>query len=130
MILLLRVSAAMYSNIQDCDEGTPEFDWPTRHERPNQFPVLPSIQLLGTSSFPRQRIRVSNMGSISSVCNKKLGEYPPSPRTRPHSRPNTPSGQGATLTHFLQLFLLTAVVPTETSILCPSDILCSDKLAM
>ncbi|KAJ7040287.1 glycosyltransferase family 22 protein [Mycena alexandri] len=54
ILLLVRFTGAMYSNIDDCDEVF------------NFWEPL---------AFPRLRLRISNMGSLSSVCHPELGVH-------------------------------------------------------
>jgi len=69
MLLLIRVTAAMYSNIDDCDEG----NIPPVH--PTCAHYLSSLQFLGTSSLLRQRLWLPNLGSHPSVRHTQLGLY-------------------------------------------------------
>ena len=73
-MLLVRVAGAMYSGIQDCDEGTScSFSSvPT--------PVLinlRSLQLLGAATLSVEGLRVPDMGDFPRVLDPELGVHPP-----------------------------------------------------
>ena len=75
IFLLVRFSAAMYSNIQDCDEGmqsSPLFE-PSTHA---SF----SVQLLGTPPLPRSWPRLPDMGDFTDIRHSKLRVYCFTPR--------------------------------------------------
>lgn len=72
ILLLVRFTGAMYSNIDDCDEGA----W--RNTRSiGLILIQTSLQLLGTPTFLRSWVRVPDMGSFSSVCRPELGVHTP-----------------------------------------------------
>src|ERR1700761_4156781 len=65
ILLLMRFAAAMYSNIDDCDEGAPAAPY-------SSVLMRNSLQLLGAAPFFRPRTRVSDMGSLSPIRHSEL----------------------------------------------------------
>ena len=74
ILLLMRFAAAMYSNIDDCDEGAPAAPY-------SSVLMRNSLQLLGAAPFFRPRTRVSDMGSLSPIRHSELDVHTPPHRS-------------------------------------------------
>ena len=75
ILLLIRVTGAMYSGIQDCDEGMVHVP-PATGSTP-QFMCF-SLQLLGTITLLVEGLRLPDMGNLAGILNQELGLYPSS----------------------------------------------------
>jgi hypothetical protein len=70
ILILVRFSAAMYSNIQDADEGTRR-----NLQLETRAHVFSSVQLLGAASLSRSWPWFPDMGDFTGICDSELRVY-------------------------------------------------------